>query len=432
MPTTPPPRQNTIVRPGEIQGVGLHTGAEVRMRIHPAPVDTGIVFRRTDLPGSPDIPANLAHVVGTDLGTSIGVGEARLHTVEHLLSALVAREIDNAYVEVDGVELPAADGSARDFGRMLDGCGREEQDAPAKFLTVDQTFSVSKDRSEYVVAPAQDYRVSATIEFDHPLIGRQFASFRVGDETFEREVVPARTFCFARDVEAMRNRGLAMGGSQENAVVLTEDGVLEGTRLRYPDEFVRHKALDIVGDLALIGARIRGHVIAERPGHLGNVALARELVARAEKKALARPILNIEQISQYLPHRYPFLLVDRVVEFEERKRIVGLKNVTINEPFFVGHFPGRPVMPGVLIIEAMAQVGGLLVLEQMENLDDKVVYFMSLDNVKWRRPVTPGDQIRFEVVVLQIRGATCRMRGVGTVDGHVVAEAEMMARVVDK
>src|SRR5687767_10476613 len=213
--TTPPPRQNTIVRPGEIHGVGLHTGAEVRMRVHPAPVDTGIVFRRTDLPGSPDIPANLAHVVGTDLGTSIGVGEARLHTVEHLLSAMVAREIDNAFVEVDGVELPAADGSARDFGRMLDACGREEQDAPAKFLTVDQTFSVSKDRSEYVVAPAQDYRVSATIEFDHPLIGRQFASFRVGDEVFEREVVPARTFCFARDVEAMRNRGLAMGGSQE-------------------------------------------------------------------------------------------------------------------------------------------------------------------------------------------------------------------------
>jgi UDP-3-O-[3-hydroxymyristoyl] N-acetylglucosamine deacetylase/3-hydroxyacyl-[acyl-carrier-protein] dehydratase len=431
MPNTPP-RQNTIVRPGEIQGVGLHTGAEVRMRIHPAPVDTGIVFRRTDLPGSPDIPANLAHVVGTDLGTSIGTGEAKLHTVEHLLSALVAREIDNAFVEVDGVELPAADGSAREFGRMLDQCGRQEQDAPAKFLTVDQTFSVSKDRSEYIVAPSQDYRVSTTIEFDHPLIGRQFASFRVGDPAFEHEVVPARTFCFARDVEAMRNRGLAMGGSQDNAVVLTDDGVLEGTSLRFPDEFVRHKALDVVGDLALIGARLRGHVIAERPGHLGNVALARELVARAEKKALARPILNIEQISQYLPHRYPFLLVDRVVEFEERKRIVGLKNVTINEPFFVGHFPGRPVMPGVLIIEAMAQVGGLLVLEQMENLDDKVVYFMSLDNVKWRRPVTPGDQIRFEVEVLQIRGATCRMRGVGTVDGHVVAEAEMMARVVDK
>ncbi len=181
-----------------------------------------------------------------------------------------------------------------------------------------------------------------------------------------------------------------------------------------------------------MGARLNAHVVAEKPGHPGNVALARELVSRAEKKALARPMLSIEQIFQYLPHRYPFLLVDRVIEYEERKRIVGLKNVTINEPFFVGHFPGKPIMPGVLIIEAMAQVGGLLMLDTLENLDDKVVYFMSLDNVKWRRPVIPGDQIRFELEVLQIRGTTCRMKGVGTVDGHVVAEAEMMARVVDR
>jgi UDP-3-O-[3-hydroxymyristoyl] N-acetylglucosamine deacetylase / 3-hydroxyacyl-[acyl-carrier-protein] dehydratase len=429
MPNTP--RQNTIARPGDMQGVGLHTGAEVRMRILPAPVGTGVVFRRTDVADAPEVPALVSHVVGTELGTSIGAGEVKIHTVEHLLSALTAREIDNAVVELDAAELPAADGSARDFLRLLDGCGREEQDAPAKFLAVPETFSLSKDRSEYVVATAEDFRVSVTVEFPHPLIGRQFGSFRVAGEAFEREVLPARTFGFLRDVEAMHGRGLAMGGSQDNAIVLTDEGLAEGTELRFPDEFVRHKALDVVGDLALVGARLRGHVIAERPGHLGNVTLAKELVARAEKKALAHPILDIRQIMQYLPHRYPFLLVDRIVEFEERKRIVGLKNVTINEPFFVGHFPSRPVMPGVLIIEAMAQVGGLLVLEQMENLDDKVVYFMSLDNVKWRRPVTPGDQIRFEVEVVQIRGATCRMKGVGTVDGKVVAEAEMMARVVD-
>jgi UDP-3-O-[3-hydroxymyristoyl] N-acetylglucosamine deacetylase/3-hydroxyacyl-[acyl-carrier-protein] dehydratase len=429
MPNTP--RQNTIARPGDMQGVGLHTGAEVRMRILPAPVGTGVVFRRTDVADAPEVPALVSHVVGTELGTSIGAGEVKIHTVEHLLSALTAREIDNAIVELDAAELPAADGSARDFLRLLDDCGREEQDAPAKFLAVPETFSLSKDRSEYVVATAEDFRVSVTVDFPHPLIGRQFGSFRVAGEAFEREVLPARTFGFLRDVEAMRGRGLAMGGSQDNAIVLTDEGLAEGTELRFPDEFVRHKALDVVGDLALVGARLRGHIIAERPGHLGNVTLAKELVARAEKKALAHPILDIRQIMQYLPHRYPFLLVDRIVEFEERKRIVGLKNVTINEPFFVGHFPSRPVMPGVLIIEAMAQVGGLLVLEQMENLDDKVVYFMSLDNVKWRRPVTPGDQIRFEVEVVQIRGATCRMKGVGTVDGKVVAEAEMMARVVD-
>lgn len=431
MPTTP--RQNTLSRAGEMRGVGLHTGAQVRMRIAPAPVNTGIVLRRTDLEGAPEIPAHVSHVVGTDLGTSIGQGEARVHTVEHLLSALVVSEIDNAYVEVDAEELPAADGSALEFHRLIQECGREEQDAPAKFLTIESAISLApKGGSEYVVAPSADQRVSVTIEYDHPLIGRQFGSYRVEAGQFASDVLPARTFGFVRDVDAMRGRGLAMGGSQENAVVLTDDGLLEGTELRFADEFVRHKALDVVGDLALVGARLKAHVIAERPGHLGNVALARELVAMAEKKALARPILSIEQIMHYLPHRYPFLLVDRVVEFEERKRIVGLKNVTINEPFFVGHFPGRPVMPGVLIVEAMAQVGGLLVLEQMENLDDKIVYFMSLDNVKWRRPVTPGDQIRFEVEVVQIRGATCKMRGVGTVDGQVVAEADMMARVVDR
>ena len=424
------PRQNTIATPGETQGVGLHTGEPVQMRVLPAPVNTGIVFRRTDLEGSPAIPAHVSHVVGTDLGTTIGIGEARVHTVEHFLAAAVARGIDNAIVELDASEPPAGDGSALIFDELLARCGVEVQDAPARFLAVDAPFSLNKGVAKYVVAPADSLRISTTIEFDHPLIRRQFGSFDV--ETATTDVLPARTFGFLRDVEAMRGRGLAQGGSMDNAVVLTESGVVEGTELRFPDEFVRHKALDVIGDLALVGARLQGHVIATKPGHAGNVALAQELIARAEKKALARPILNIEQIMHYLPHRYPFLLVDRVVEFEERKRIVGLKNVTINEPFFQGHCPGRPVMPGVMIIEAMAQVGGLLVLENVENLEDKVIYFMALDNVRWRRPVTPGDQIRFEVELVQVRGATVKMRGTGTVDGQLAAEADMMARVVDR
>ena len=429
MPITP--RQNTIAAPGELQGVGLHTGAAVRIRLLPAPVSTGVVFRRTDLEGAADIPADVAHVATTDRGTTLAVGEARVHTVEHLLSAVVAREIDNLIVELDAPEPPAMDGSAQDFFRLLERCGTEEQDAPARVMTIDETFSLSpKGSAEYVVAPSEGFRVSTTIEFDHPGIGRQYGSYRVSADAFAREVAPARTFCFEHEVETLRGRGLAQGGSVSNAIVLTRDGVLDGGDLRFDDEFVRHKTLDVIGDLALVGARLNAHVIAERPGHAGNVALAKELVARAERKALARPMLSIERIFQYLPHRYPFLLVDRVIEYEERKRIVGLKNVTINEPFFVGHFPGKPVMPGVLIIEAMAQVGGLLMLDTLENLDEKIVYFMSLDNVKWRRPVIPGDQIRFELEVLQIRGTTCRMRGVGTVDGHVVAEAEMMARVV--
>ncbi len=235
-------------------------------------------------------------------------------------------------------------------------------------------------------------------------------------------------------MEALRARGLALGGSLENAVVLTDGRAWRrGQTLRFPDEFVRHKVAGPGGRPGAAGGAASARTWwPTRPSHRGNVALAREILARAERQALARPILNIEQIMQYLPHRYPFLLVDRVVEYEEGKRIVGLKNVTINEPFFVGHFPGHPIMPGVLIIEAMAQVGGLLLMDTIENPEEKIVYFMSLDNVKWRRPVTPGDQIRFEVEILQIRGHTARMRGVGTVDGQVVAEADMMARVVDR
>jgi len=414
-----------------LEGVGLHTGAPVRVRVLPAPVSTGIVFRRTDLQGSEPVPALVQYVVGTELGTTLGVGEARIHTVEHFLAAAVACGIDNAIVELDADELPAGDGSAVPFLELLERCGSVEQDAPARILAIEDTFAFSKGTAEYMVGPSDDFRISATIDFDHPMIRRQFASYRI-PESFASEVAPARTFCFLRDVEAMRGRGRAQGGSLDNAIVLTDQGLVEGTELRFPDEFVRHKALDIIGDLSLVGARLHARVVAERPGHAANVALAKEIVSRAERRALARPMLSIEQIMKYLPHRYPFLLVDRVVEFEERKRIVGLKNVTINEPFFQGHFPGRPVMPGVLIIEAMAQVGGLLVLEGMENLEEKVIYFMSLDGVKWRRPVVPGDQVRFEVEVLQIRNTTCRMRGIGTVDGNVVAEAEMMARVVDR
>jgi UDP-3-O-[3-hydroxymyristoyl] N-acetylglucosamine deacetylase/3-hydroxyacyl-[acyl-carrier-protein] dehydratase len=427
------PRQNTIAQAGEMEGAGLHTGGPVRIRFLPAPVNTGIVFRRVDLEGAPEVPAHVSHVASTDRGTVLAAGEAKVHTVEHLLAAVVALGIDNVVVEMHGAEPPAGDGSARPFWDVLRACGVQEQDAPARFLTVSEPLSLKKGASEYVVAPADAYRISATVEYDHPLARRQFASLRITPDVFADEVAPARTFCLESELEALRTRGLAQGGTVDNAIVLGADGgIAAGGPLRFDDEFVRHKLLDVVGDLALVGARIHGHVVAERPGHAGNVALAQELVSRAEKKASTRPMLSIEQILQYLPHRYPFLLVDRVVEFEERKRIVGLKNVTINEPFFQGHFPGHPVMPGVLIIEAMAQVGGLLVLENIENLEEKVIYFMAVDNVKWRRPVIPGDQIRFEVEILQIRGPTCRMKGVGRVDGHVVAEAEMMARVVDR
>jgi UDP-3-O-[3-hydroxymyristoyl] N-acetylglucosamine deacetylase/3-hydroxyacyl-[acyl-carrier-protein] dehydratase len=271
-----------------------------------------------------------------------------------------------------------------------------------------------------------------TIEWPHPLIGRQAGSYEVTPAVFAAELAPARTFGFTSEVAELQAKGLIKGASAANAIVLDERGIANGGKLRWPDEFVRHKAADIVGDLALTGARVRAHVVATRPSHGGNIALARAL-SRAAKRTGA-PVMDIAKIMDYLPHRYPFLLVDRIIEVEGQKRIVGIKNVTINEPFFQGHFPGHPIMPGVLIIEAMAQVGGMLLMSHFEgqNVDDKVVYFMSLDNVKFRRPVVPGDQIRFELEMLQFRGKTCRMKGAGYVDGQVVAEAEMMAMVADK
>jgi UDP-3-O-[3-hydroxymyristoyl] N-acetylglucosamine deacetylase / 3-hydroxyacyl-[acyl-carrier-protein] dehydratase len=425
-------RQQTIRSEAALEGVGLHSGEQVRLRVLPAEPNRGIVFRRVDLDPPLEVPADIDLVVDTERGTTLGLGDVRIRTVEHLMAAISGLGIDNVVVEMDAEEPPAADGSAAPFVEMLRSAGIEEQSAVARIVRVDEPFSVEEGESSFVMAPAAGFEVAATIEFDHPLVSRQFGSFRIEPERFEREIAGARTFGFLREVEALRARGLALGGSVSNAVVLTDDGLAEGSELRFADEFVRHKALDVVGDLALVGGRVEGRVVADRPSHRGNVALGRELRRRAARAGNGQPILDIQQILQYLPHRYPFLLVDRVIEFEEGKRIVGIKNVTINEPFFMGHFPGHPVMPGVLIIEAMAQVGGLLVLENVENIEEKVIYFLGLDNVRWRRPVTPGDQIRFEVELTKVRGATVRMKGVGTVDGQLAAEAEMMARIVDR
>jgi UDP-3-O-[3-hydroxymyristoyl] N-acetylglucosamine deacetylase / 3-hydroxyacyl-[acyl-carrier-protein] dehydratase len=425
-------RQQTIRSEATLEGVGLHSGEQVRLRVLPAEPNRGVVFRRVDLDPPLEVSADIDLVVDTERGTTLGLGDVRIRTVEHLMAAISGLGIDNVVVEMDAEEPPAADGSAAPFVEMLRSAGIEEQSAVARIVRVDEPFSVEEGESSFVMAPAAGFEVAATIEFDHPLVSRQFGSFRIEPERFEREIAGARTFGFLREVEALRARGLALGGSVANAVVLTDEGLAEGSELRFADEFVRHKALDVIGDLALVGGRVEGRVVADRPSHRGNVALGRELRRRAARAGNGQPILDIQQILQYLPHRYPFLLVDRVIEFEEGKRIVGIKNVTINEPFFMGHFPGHPVMPGVLIIEAMAQVGGLLVLENVENIEEKVIYFLGLDNVRWRRPVTPGDQIRFEVELTKVRGATVRMKGVGTVDGQLAAEAEMMARIVDR
>jgi UDP-3-O-[3-hydroxymyristoyl] N-acetylglucosamine deacetylase/3-hydroxyacyl-[acyl-carrier-protein] dehydratase len=427
-----PPRRRSIQRAAALTGTGLHTGASTRAVFRPGVSGAGVVFRRTDLDGQPEVPARLSEVEALERRTAIGHGAATIHTVEHLLAAVAAHEIDDLLVELSGPEPPILDGSVAPYFAALAEAGPVEVDGVPALLTVQAPFTVTEGDASYIVAPSKRFQLTVTIEFPHPLIGRQVGSYDVTPDAFAAELARARTFGFTTEVAALQAKGLIQGASTASAIVLDERGVVDGGALRWPDEFVRHKAADIVGDLALTGARIRAHVVATRPSHSGNVALARALARAAARSGV--PAMDIGRIMDVLPHRYPFLLVDRIVEIEGEKRIVGIKNVTINEPFFQGHFPGHPIMPGVLIIEAMAQVGGMLLLTHFEaqNVEDKVVYFMSLDNVKFRRPVLPGDQIRFELEMIAFRGKTCRMKGQGFVDGQVVAEAEMMAVVVDK
>ncbi|MGH7446705.1 MAG: 3-hydroxyacyl-ACP dehydratase FabZ, partial [Longimicrobiales bacterium] len=335
-------------------------------------------------------------------------------------------------IEIDAAEVPIGDGSFAPFFNVLRSAGLQQQGVPARVLELQESVRAAGPAgSTYFAVPDDAYRIATTIEFAHPLIRRQFGAFTVTCEEFAAELSGARTFGFLKDAETLRERGLVKGVSFENAVILDEDGVASG-KLRWPDEFVRHKAGDVIGDLTLVGRRIRAQIIANRPSHAGNVALAQAIAHAATKHTNGAPIVDINKIMQHLPHRYPMLLVDRIIDFEAGKRIVGIKNVTINEPFFQGHYPGHPIMPGVLIIEAMAQVGGLLIMDTIENIEEKVVYFMSMAGVKWRRPVTPGDQIRFEVEILQMRRQVCRMRGTGYVDGHIAAEAEFTAAIMDR
>lgn len=421
--------QQTLGQPANLEGNGVHTGKPADIRFLPAEADTGIVFRRTDLDGNPEVKASLRYVQDTELGTTLSDGKAEARTVEHVLSALAALRLDNVIIELTGPEVPILDGSFRPFMDALSGAGIEEQDRPARIWDLSQPVSVDgPNGGHYVAAPAKDLRISATIEFDHPLIRRQFASFNI-DDTFAEDLAPARTFGFLRDKEELQSKGLALGANLENTVVLDDNGVVNEA-LRFPDEPVRHKIGDLLGDLAVLGGRVRGHIVAERPSHAGNFELAKAIRSSAKRGAEGR--VDITKIMEYLPHRYPMLLVDRIVDFETGKRIVGIKNVTINEPFFQGHYPGHPVMPGVLVIEAMAQAGGLLLMDVIDNPDDKVVYFMTMDKVKWRRPVVPGDQLVFELEMLQYRRHVCRMKGEAFVDGHLTAEAELMARVMDR
>ncbi len=429
--------RRTVAQDASIAGVGLHLGVACRLTVRPAPSGTGIAFRRTDLSGAPVIPAHVERAVLSERRTQLGADPVSVHTVEHVLAAVAGLEIDDLMVELDGPEPPIGDGSAGPFVDLLRRAGITQQPGIVQYFRLREPVRITDGDSRYEAFPAEGLELDVSIDFPHPLVGRQSGRFVVTPDGFERELANARTFGFAHEVDSLRGRGLIRGGSTQSAIVLDDGGVVENT-LRWPDEFVRHKALDCVGDLALAGGRVQARVVADRPSHRGTVLLVRAIIAAAGKGgpsttvAEEKTVLGIEEIMRVLPHRYPFLLVDRILELEQGKRVVGLKNVTINEPFFQGHFPGHPIMPGVLIIEAMAQVGGMLLLGAIPEPENKVVYFTTLNNVKWRRPVKPGDQLRFELKLLQVRGPIAKMSGVARVDGEVVAEAEMGAMVRER
>ena len=421
--------RRTIGKPVTVNGIGLHSGVPATLTLHPATSGTGIVFRRIDLPSAPDIPARVSALASTERQICLANGDGSIATVEHILAAAVAHGLDDLVVEVNGPEVPVGDGSPRMYHEALVEAGVTDLEGAPHLYKVTAPVLVTEGGSRYVVAPHDALRLTVSVEWDHPLIGRQSGCYDVDGDSFGTQLAGARTFGFESEADGLRAMGLIKGVSRENTIVLTPDG-LEGGELRWPDEFVRHKAVDLLGDLALLGGRLQADITAFRPSHSGNAALVRAIERTTARVAPA--VMGIQEILGVLPHRFPFLLVDRILEIETGKRIVGIKNVTMNEPFFPGHFPDHPVMPGVLIVEAMAQTGGMLLLDQVNDTEGKIVYFMSIDGVKFRRPVIPGDQLRFELEMLKFRGKTCRMKGVAYVEGQIVAEAEMMAAIVDR
>lgn len=458
-------KQHTIQQPISVTGVGLHTGKSVTMTFNPAPENHGYVFRRIDLEGSPIVHADVDNVVDTTRGTTIEENGARVHTVEHTLAACAGLQIDNCLIDLDGPEPPVMDGSSYMFIEALQKAGIVEQNADREFFVVDQPIHYYENERQVDLAalPLEEFRVTVMIDYNSPVLGSQHATL-LNIDHFEKEFASSRTFCFLHELEQLVNAGLIKGGDVNNAIVVVdkevsgeelerlsklfqkpnievaEEGILNNIELRYRNEPARHKLLDLIGDLALIGAPIKSQILAARPGHAANVEFARKIKSiikqkkiqrKYQKKEAAGMVFDINAIQKILPHRYPFLLVDRITAFSESE-IEGIKNVTASEPYFQGHFPGNPIMPGVLQLEAMAQVGGILLLNKVENPEDVWVYFLAINNARFRKMVIPGDTITFKLKLDSLKRNICKMHGKGYVDGKVVCEADLTAGLVDK
>lgn len=434
-------QQLTIKNTVELEGIGLHTGAKVKVRLLPAEPNSGISFIRVDLPDKPVIKANIANVMESSRKlrrTSLACEGIEVHTVEHLMSALSGLMIDNVKIEINGPELPGLDGSALPFVELIKKAGIESQSEQKRSFTVKDPIWLEENDTVLAILPDSEFKISYMLSYDHPLLKSQYASIVIIPETYEKEIASTRTFCLEAEADELRTRGLGKGASWENTLVVGKNGVIKN-KLRFDDEFARHKISDLMGDLYLLGMPIKGHVIAVKSGHPLNIRLLQRIRQQQERMragaieskgpGIVGTPLDINDIQKILPHRYPFLLIDRIIELEDDKRAVGIKNITMNEFYFPGHFPNRPIVPGVLIMEALAQVAGVMMLNKRENLG-KYAFFMSMDKVKFRKAVVPGDQLVLETEVLKLRSKTVQVKAVATVDGKIVAEGELMFALV--